>query len=346
VHVMCLGSRTNAEMLGPNLTVHWHKVINLPLLRVPSHHLQVFMKSRKLAKRFNLTVVHSNNYAGAYAYKKLPLIATVHHPAYEEVKHASRLQKPIYRIDTYFERRVAKRADKIIVPSHLVAKLLANHSAYSEKITVLTNGIDLNLFKPVNSSLRNNYIRDKNETLIFFPGGARAKRKGALDLFRALQRIDAPYRCIVTGNMDIDIGWRSELESALVQSGQHERFNFIGSIEFEELPKYYAAADIVVYPSTFEGFGFPILEALACEKPLVCTDTGETPYIIKHGQNGYMVSVGDVSSLSKYLEKLIRSQRDRESLIKNTRESILAYSWESLATEIIRLYLKACSEQA
>jgi glycosyltransferase involved in cell wall biosynthesis len=342
IHVMAYGTRNEVEHVSPNIIVHWHRVIHLPLLLVPSNHIQVYFRSKRLIKKYKITSIHSNNSSGAFAYKKLPMVTTIHHAAADEVQqHESFFQRLIYRADCYFEKRVLEKSSIIIVDSHIVKKSI-KHIAPNQQIKLLPCGVDFTLFRKRSKiPLRNKVNVKKSEILLFFPGGIRSRRKGALELFSALQGISfSNYKCIISGEPRSDIGWRQEFESKLEKSGLEDRFIFIGEVNYNELPAYYSIADIVVYPSIFEGFGLPALEALACGKPLICTRTGEMAYIVQDGKNGLVVNVGDVTQLQSALTKLMTSAKEREKISRYARKSIEHYSWDTLGESIIKLHMQ------
>ena len=344
VHVMAPSDSTSVKKLMPGLFVHWHKVIDKPLLKVPSHHIQVRLKSKRLINKFSITLIHSNNYAGVFSNKNSrPLISTVHHLATDEVKSGTAIQGLVGYIDVFFEQLCIRKSQIIICDSHLVYNLLQHtYSLPSSKLALLPCGIDLKQFKKMSSlGFRKKLGIKNNELIIFSPGGARAKRKGLLNFIKVLNDImDHNFKIVVSGSSR-EIGWKKELRDAVETSGSAMRFTWAGEIDYNNLPVYYSAADIVVYPSTIEGFGLPALEALACAKPFIGTRTGEMPYIIKDGENGLLVDVNNPEQLKDALEKLINSKALRKKLERNARKSIADYSWDSLAKEVIKLHEQA-----
>ena len=339
VHVMTSDINCNTKST-PNILIHKLRVINLPLVKIPLHHLQVWLKAGRIIKQNGISLVYSNNYAGAYVRSKVPFYATIHHPAKEEVKHSPTMQKIIYYPDIFFEQRVLKRARTIVVDSHLVRNMLRKLSP-SSSFALMPCGINLESFSNNYSpNIRNSLGIDESELIIFFPGGARSKRKGALDLLNALSIIkDFKFRCVVSGKIgDRDLGWRRELESALEKTKLQDRFIFVGELKCDELPGYYLAADIVVYPSTLEGFGLPALEALACGRPFIGTRTGEMPYIIKDKENGLLVDVNNPEQLAESLNTMMTSEDFRNKISIKARASIKKYSWETLAESLIVLF--------
>ncbi len=347
VHIMCPGLRTEKEIIGSNITVHRHRVISGFFLRVPTHHIQVWRCSKKIIKLSGITIIHSNNYGGAFVRRGRALfVATIHHPAREELKNVIGLQKLIFRADILFEKITIKRARLIIADSHMVEYML-KRIAPNKKIFTLPCGIDLHVFKKqAHDTVRKSLGIPRGVLILFCPGGARGKRKGTLDLFKALEGITTPaYRCVVTGGFGTtNLGWESEARLALNNANLADKFIFVDYVTREMIPKLYSAADIVVYPSLLEGFGLPALEALACERPFIGTKTGELPYIVKNGQNGLLVDVNSPTQLQEALETLMHSANTRKKLAKNARQSIANYSWDSLAISVLDLYKQTLEE--
>ena len=201
-------------------------------------------------------------------------------------------------------------------------------------------GVDINKFKKVKSDIRKKYNIKKNEILLFSPGGARQKRKGSEILFEALSKLKKEYtfKCIITGK-DMDFGWGEKFRKIIKSFPLKDNLILTGEVDYDELPKYYSTSDIVVFPSLFEGFGIPTLEAMACEKPIIATKTGEAPYIITNLKNGLLIDPGDSEGLYKKIKFLIENRDIRINLGKNGRKSIeKKYSWEEIVKEYIKVY--------
>jgi glycosyltransferase involved in cell wall biosynthesis len=334
-----MGPRTKTERITHNIFVHYVKIVNLPGIKVPSFHLQVLFRSKLLIKKYDVSIIHSNNYAAAFASTLVPTVATIHHPAIYEVKqHTSFIQRIIYSADIFFERCTVNRARAVVADSHITKNAL--EKMYNKPIKIVPCGIDTSLFKIQSSrTIRNEIGINATDVVLFFPGGSRSKRKGAEVLFAALKKVPFDnYRCIVSGSPRGDIGWAQEFRNALRDSGLMNKIILLDEVSFTDLPKYYSAADLVVYPSILEGFGLPALEALSCGKAFIGSRTGEIPYIIKDGHNGILVEVNDVSELQQALEKLMTNKQMRTKLATNARKSVNSYSWDAIAKSIGLIY--------
>jgi len=104
----------------------------------------------------------------------------------------------------------------------------------------------------------------------------------------------------------------------------------------EELIKVYNAADILVYPSWHEGFGFPVLEAMACGCPVICSDRGSLPEIASGAS--IMVSPDDISTMAEAIKKVLGNQQLRQELTEKGREQIKKFSWENTVKQTADIY--------
>lgn len=155
------------------------------------------------------------------------------------------------------------------------------------------------------------------------------------DLIEAVARIQQSGRDIelrIVGGGD-DAAYRQRIEELGIAS----RVKFLGSQPDPE--RHIQKFDIAVLCSETEGFSNSIIEYMRCGKPVVCTDTGGNPEIIDDGVNGYLVGVGDVTSLAHRLEALINDPDRRLAMGRlNKAQMAKRYSLESMLNQYIHLY--------
>lgn len=341
MHVIAASPKeTRREVINDNLVIYWQKTIFKPFMRRPLFFNSIRKNYKKIIKEENIDIIHSNDYAGFLIAGKLPIITTILHPRFCEINNFG-LQSMMNLLGQVMENKVLKKSDKIIAISHLTYDLLlSKYPAFKNKTNVIVVGVDINKFKKVKSDIRKKYNIKKNEILLFSPGGARQKRKGSEILFEALSKLKKEYtfKCIITGK-DMDIGWGEKFRKIIKSFPLKDNLILTGEVDYDELPKYYSTSDIVVFPSLFEGFGIPTLEAMACEKPIIATKTGEAPYIITNLKNGLLIDPGDSEGLYKKIKFLIENRDIRINLGKNGRKSIeKKYSWEEIVKEYIKVY--------
>lgn len=342
IYVVVPGEKTQLIKVNEKLYIYSLHVINKPLFKIATFHFQIFLKAGNFAEKIGANCIHSNNYAGVFIRSKLAFISTIHHLVVRELPHIPFFQRIIFIPDIFFELLTLCRSKKIIAVSHYTADLIAKrNNTYKQKVTIVLNGIDVINFRKTKNNVRKNLGIPANTLILFFPGGARTRRKGALILLKALMDVKySNYVCIVSGESR-ETKWAKELERRVEQSRLQSKFKWVGEIEYNSLPLYYSAADIVIYPSTFEGFGLPVLEALACARPIICTRTGEAHYIVKSGINGLLVDIHDYIDLADKIRILITNEGLRRKFSKNARKSIINYSWSNPAQKTIHIYKDA-----
>jgi glycosyltransferase involved in cell wall biosynthesis len=116
--------------------------------------------------------------------------------------------------------------------------------------------------------------------------------------------------------------------------------HFIGAIEQSKLSQYYSKADILVFPSVWnEPFGMPLLEAMACQVPVVATRSGGIPEIIEDGKTGLVVDRDDPHALAEAILTLIENENLRDSMGKAGRQRALQlFTWDKMAEQLMRYY--------
>jgi len=342
VHVITPNKETKKEILNNNLIVHWQKTIFKPFLRMPSFFNAIGKNYKKVIEKEKIDIIHSNECAGFLALGELPTLTIIHHPAFCEFSNFGLIQSIVNLVDVYMERKVLKKSDRIIAVSHLTKNLLISKNPNLEdKVDVVGAGVDLERFRKIsNPTVRDKYGIREDEILLFFPGGARGRRKGSEILFEALSKLREEYnfKCIITGESR-EIGWAKKFYKNIKSLALEKDLILTGEIDYDELPKYYSASDIVVFPSLFEGFGIPVLEAMACGKPVITTRTGEIPYIITDFKNGLLINVNDSESLYEKIKFLIKNENVRMRLGKNGRKLVVEkYNWKMVAKGVKKIY--------
>ena len=103
-----------------------------------------------------------------------------------------------------------------------------------------------------------------------------------------------------------------------------------------DLPAYYSGAEIFVLPSLYEGFGFPVLEAMACGCPVITSDTSSLPEIVS--ESGIMVNPTQINSLTQVMRGVLSDDKLRNELIRRGLEQAKRFSWERAAEETLEVY--------
>lgn len=175
--------------------------------------------------------------------------------------------------------------------------------------------------------LRKSLNINKNDIVILFIGKL-IEKKRPFDLLKAFEMLNTKYRILNTHLLYVGDGaLRSELEK---YAKEHNLKNiiFVGFKNQTKLPQYYAMADIFVLPSGIgETWGLVVNEAMCFGLPIIASDmVGCGPDLVKHGENGYIFSLGSIEKLSKYLVDLIKNKKKIKQFCKKSFEIIKNYS--------------------
>lgn len=135
-------------------------------------------------------------------------------------------------------------------------------------------------------------------------------------------------------------GWQTEAIFALIEElGLQHDLILPGYVPYDELPLWYNAADVFVYPSVYEGFGLPVSEALACGRPVIASDVSSLPEAA--GPGGILLAPDDVAAWSAALATLLDDQTQRAALGRQGQEYTRQFSWEITARQTTESYRRA-----
>lgn len=223
-----------------------------------------------------------------------------------------------------------KRIDGAIIIAPTLIDLVAGARG---PIEVIPNGVDLKRFNPKIKGFP--YYDDEKINLLFV--GRIEKRKGLIYLLRSfelLQKKLKNLRLIVVGDGDL----KKECEDFVNQKKLPEVV-FVGAVKNEDLPIYYASADIFVSPATHgESFGIVLLEAMASGLPVVAfANTGYKAVLTGLGSQ-FLAEPRNVWELTQKIETLILSNEKREELKEWSLDEVQKYSWEKIAARVLNFY--------
>lgn len=246
------------------------------------------------------------------------------------------------RLKAYLDRVVplsVRRADHVLADSQATKDDLVSLCAVPpHKITVLLSGVD-SRFKPVNDPKKLANIRLKYalpERPYILSVGTVQPRKNYGRLIEALARLRAAGRSIdlvIVGGR----GWLEDPIYATIQrTALHDYVHFTGFADDDDLPALYSAAACVAIPSLYEGFGLPVLEAMACGTPVVTSDLSSLPEVA--GDAALTVAPTDLDALTSALERLFDDEPLRATLIARGLERVKSFTWERAAQQLLEIY--------
>lgn len=206
------------------------------------------------------------------------------------------------------------------------------------KLFTVYDGVDADVFNPEVSSAELRAVLGIGSARVILYSGRLTEKKGVHYLLRAFALLNEKH-----GNLRLVYCGRGEMEAELksmVQSmGLSGKVIFAGPIPHHDLAKYYALCDVLAVPSTYENLGLAPLEAMSAGRPVVASDTGGLPEIIRDMENGILVPPADPRSLADALLKLI----DDEDLaarfgIEGRRDVLSKFTLDMCADSTISVY--------
>ncbi len=135
-------------------------------------------------------------------------------------------------------------------------------------------------------------------------------------------------------------GWKYEPIFERVKAlGIQDRVRFEGQIAQDDLPLWYNACAVFAYPSLYEGFGMPVLEAMACGAPVVASNVTSLPEVV--GDAGLMVAPTDAAGLAQALKRVLSDDALRADLSRRARERAARFTWRRTAELTMETYRRA-----
>jgi len=279
-------------------------------------------------------IVHlpNQNFARFAIFRKNPYIITVHDLVrfYHRFDPETITEKILLRLDIMG----IKRASHIIATSqHTKNDLIKYMKIPGDKITVIYNGIDQSIFKPYDVKPR---LLDKPYVLYV---GSERTRKNLGRLFEAFAMLKKEFpdlKLLKVGPVGRYDKYRRNSERKLTNLGITRDVAFIDYVSEPDLASYYCSAMLLAYPSLYEGFGLPPLEAMACSCPVVASNTSSLPEVI--GEAGIMVNPYDTDSLAQAMREVLTNSKLRDDMVRKGLEQVKKFSWERAAEQTQEVY--------
>ncbi|MBI2859751.1 MAG: glycosyltransferase [Chloroflexi bacterium] len=248
-------------------------------------------------------------------------------------------KEPELRLVT--EQRVMHAADRVLALTDTERNLISRLFGVSlDRLSVVPGGVDTTIFRPQSRlGSRGRLCLPPGDGVLLYVGRIEPL-KGIDVLIEAISLLPEAGRpqCLVVGGNTADEGEAAELRDLAARLGAGDKLKFIGPVDHERLPDYYNAADVTVVPSRYESFGLVALESLACGTPVVATDVGGLPAVVRHGENGYLVPMGDLSGFGSAISRVLSDRALRRRLSKAGPETARKFAWPSVADGVLDLY--------
>jgi glycosyltransferase involved in cell wall biosynthesis len=230
-------------------------------------------------------------------------------------------------------RLYCKRADAIISMTHTGAKDIARYmGANPRKIHVVYEAYNEHcrvLDLAETAVVKKKYSLP--ERFMLFVGGLNPVKNFG-NVLKAYKQVQgrSPHKLVVVGFKR----WKFESDLELIEElGLRDQILFTGFVPDDDIPAFYNLADLFLFPSLYEGFGIPVLEAMACGCPVITTKTGCTPEVA--GDAAFLVDPYNPDEIAKAIQQVLRDEGLRKDLIEKGLRRAKQFSWEKCARETL-----------
>ncbi|MCS7028945.1 MAG: glycosyltransferase family 4 protein [Bacteroidia bacterium] len=265
----------------------------------------------------------------------VPCVPVIHDLAFEHYpKDVPKSVLKFYR--KYFPKYTHKAKHIIAVSEYTKRDIVEQYEVPVNKITVAYNAVN-QIYKPSTEEekelTRKKYTQGKPYFLFV---GAIHPRKNVVNVLKSFDEFKKQYhtdhKLIIVGRK----GWKYEdAFQTYEQMDYKSEVIFTGHLEIEELRLLYGAADCLLYISYFEGFGIPIIEALACGCPVITSNVSSMPEIV--GKAGLLVDPMDVQNIVRMMQKVSLQTGKKEELLAYAPQQLSLFDWDKSAEKIYKV---------
>jgi len=294
-------------------------------------------------KQRGFDLFHGTNYE-VPLWGKPPTVLTIHdlslflHPLTHDARLVRRGRRRL--------PLMARAASRIITPSKSVKREVSEHLSIKPSKIIVIPEAPREIFRPMRlEETVETRRRLKIEDEFILSVGTIEPRKNLLTLLKAFEEVlrstDLRPQLVIAGKE----GWLTdELFYAVKKSGIEDRLLFTGYVCDEELRALYSSCRAFVYPSLYEGFGLPPLEAMACGAPVVAS---RIPSLVETGEveAASLVPPMDVQSLARSIINLLNDEMERRSRASAGKQHAAQFSWEKTARATMDVYEELIKEK-
>ena len=332
--------------LNANYGQYPYEVLDYASVPVPFRHPYVtgiaqidpLLRAKLYRRRFKIVHAHSPFSAGLMALQvaksqRIPLVATFHSKFKDDFREVIPsdmvVDQAIKIVMEFFDR-----ADEVWVPQASVEEVIREYG-FKGHVEVVDNGSDLVADYP------DTYFEDARKALgiaseefVFLFVGQHIWQKNVRLVIDALEQIkDLPFRMFFVGT-----GYAAgEMKDLVAEKGLSDKVTFTGMLtEREKVTRYYAAADLFLFPSLYDNAPLVVREAAALHTPAVMVEGSTAAEILRDGENGYLVP----NELDAFAARLRQLYRDREQVrrVGLAASRTIVRSWEDVVGEVLDRY--------
>jgi len=295
------------------------------------------------ADLYHLTA-HTFTSALPLSRRRGPLVTTVHDIGRTMDPRPGGLRHRVHRAADRFAVGQLRRTTSLIAVSEWTKRELIDRlSVDAERVAVTYLGVDLAMYRPqqVPPAFMTRYgLRDDQRYVIYV--GSDEPRKNLSNVWRALSAVRGRFPGVVLLKVGrgYDPAARDDLRRLAAQLGMREAIRYFDDVPENDLPLFYAASELLVMPSLYEGFGLPALEAMASGLPVVVSDRAALPELVGR-ESGILVDPSDAAGLARAIIKLLDDRALAMRLGEQGRARARRFTWEAMVSKTIDVYRRA-----
>jgi glycosyltransferase involved in cell wall biosynthesis len=293
-----------------------------------------FLMPRRL-RSVKADVLHVPHYNIPLAHRG-PLVVTVHDIIHLLFPEFSRLPLARYYADCFLSQ-VSRRADRILADSHCTKEDLVRFGVPEKKIDVVYLAIE-EKYRPVSKAETDACLRRYGLAPGYF------LYVGNLRPIKNIPRILEAYRLLTQRRKDVPplvMAGRDQMRNLSAETKNNVMIKFTGEVRGEDLPALFSGASAFLFPSLYEGFGLPPLEAMASGCPVVASQAGSLKEML--GDAALPVDPKNVPQMSDALERIILEPALRRELIEKGFRNTQRFSWKKTAEAVFKTYKEVSS---
>ncbi len=267
-----------------------------------------------------------------------PIVVTVHDVSYlEHPEHFTRCRVAQLKLTV---KRTVRAAARILTPSEFSRRsIIRAYGIDAERVVVVHNAVS-NTFRPVHQDTAAHWVRQKFgiATPFVLTVGDLQPRKNHLGLIRAFEDLirhypQLPHHLVMVGK---ETWFGSTIRRAAQRSSVAGRIHFTGWVSDDELRHFYGACDAFVFPSFYEGFGLPILEAMACGRAVACSNTSAMPEVANAA--ALLFDPHRPSEITRALRDLLLDSELRARTERLGSQRAAGFTWSRAAQKTLSVY--------
>jgi glycosyltransferase involved in cell wall biosynthesis len=305
---------------------------------------------RDVLRHYKCDLVHIPHLLWTPLRLPCPYVVTVHDVLdfMYRAESSGGLRRSVHR---YCTQRVLNRAARILAVSQFTKKdILRLFQIPDERVEVVYNAIDERFRMGHASDADRQFIAERYQTNYPFLlyAGRISPHKNVNRIIEAFSALKTELekedkfpelKLIIIGD---EVSRHPDLRRTVIKSGVQNDVRFLGFVPIEVLRTFYDVAKVFVFPSLYEGFGLPPLEAMSHGTPVVTSNTSSLPEVV--GNGAVMVNPENVFEIMRAIHRVLVDQAMREKLKQRGYEQVQRFSWEDSVKRILRVYREVAGQ--